>query len=267
MFHDAVKNIFMHASTQAYVCFKWSQAKWLYYTLVLFSHLVYSVLYTTYAVIIYKNICKPEAQQTKGEFNVIWSALSTETSCRFVHEHENQTSGDHSFEGVIAIICWMMLLPFTCVFVVSELTKVGQHLSNLKKYTARNFLKTLLNYFLDIESMLGWLLIYSFCIISFHESPFDILKNNKEFKVARYQYHACAYGVFITWCLLMLMIGRATELGLYVGMLKTITKTFTKFLSAYICLILAFVLSFFILLNEQHTFADSFPTMIIKVSH
>ena len=258
-FHNAVKNIFMHPSTQAYVFFKWSNAKWLYYSLVLFSHLMYSLIYSFYAVMIYKYICTPGPQEVKT-FDNFMEVLSSETTCNIDSNHE-------AFDGssTLAVICWLLLIPFTCVFVVSELTKVGQKLSNLKTPNVSTFLNTLWNYFTDLESLLSWLLIYSFCTISFHQNPFSVLAGSGTFQVARYQYHASAYGVFITWLLLMLMIGRATELGLYVGMLKTVTKTLTKVLSAYISLIIAFVLSFFILLDEQHTFATSFSTMIIKV--
>ena len=259
-FHNSVKDIFMHPSTQAYVFFKWFNAKWLYYSLVLFSHLIYSLIYSFYAVVIYKYICKPEPQDVNS-LNNFMEVLSTETTCKI--DPNNEAFWNSSWT---AVLCWLLLIPFTCVFVVSELTKAGQKLSNMKTPNVSTFLRTLWDYFTDLESLLSWLLIYSFCTISFHQNPFLILTESKSFKVARYQYHASAYGVFITWLLLMLMIGRATELGLYVGMLKTVTKTLTKVLSAYITLIIAFVLSFFILLDEQHTFATSFSTMIIKVN-
>ena len=266
-FHLAVKDIFMHPSTQSYVYFRWFKAKWLYYSLVLLSHLVYSSLFSAYSVILYKNICKPIAYPTDDwQSNIV--ALSNETTCFIedLKDGDESVVEDHWTDFLIAIICWLLLIPFTFIFVVKELTKVTQQLSSLKSYNVSTFFKTLLNYIVDAETLLSWLIIYSFFIISFHENPFNILTNTKTFTVARYQYHVSAYGVFMTWLLMMLMIGRATELGLYVGMLKKVTKTFIKFLGAYVCLIIAFMLSFYILLEGQHTYANNFLTMGIKVS-
>ena len=258
-FHNSVKKIFMHPSTQAYVFFSWSNAKWLYYSLVLFSHLIYSLIYSFYAVMIYKYMCSPEAKPVES-FRKFMDILSTETTCTMESAHEPFPNSSY-----IAVICWLLLIPFTCVFIVSELTKVGQKISNLKTPNFSTCLCALWEYCTNLESLLSWLLIYSFCVISFHQNPFAILTGSKTFKVARYQYHASAYGVFITWFLLMLMIGRATDLGLYVGMLKKVTLTIAKVLFAYVSLIIGFVLSFFILLDEQHTFAKSISTMMIKV--
>ena len=266
-FQTSIRNIFLHPATQAYIYFRWFKAKWLYYTMVLLAHFLYSILLSTYGVLVYKDICKPEPDPFENWIDG-FKTLSRETTCTVIDENENI---DHWTETLIAIACWVMLIPFNCVFVVKELTKVGQQLSNLKSYNVGSFLKALLNYITDAESFLSWLIIYSFFIVGFHEFALEFLTTystqaTNNFNVARYQYHVCAYGLFMTWLLMMLMIGRSTELGLYVGMLKTVSKTFMSVLSSYICLVLAFVLSFFILFNDQHTFADSFPTMIIKVS-
>ena len=259
-FHNSVKKIFMHPSTQAYVFYEWFNVKWLYYSLVLFSHFIYSMIYSFYAVMIYKYICTPQPREVHS-FKDFFGTLSSETACNMDSNHDAFPNS-----SCIAVVCWLLLIPFTCVFVISELTVVGQKLSNMKTPNTSTFLTTLWNYCTNLESLLSWLLIYSFCTISFHQNPFAILSGSKKFMVARYQYHASALGVFITWFQLMLMIGRATDLGLYVGMLKKVTKTITKVLSAYISLVIGFVLSFFILLDDQdHSFASRFATMIIKV--
>jgi len=44
------------------ICFqlKWSQIKWLYFILMVFTHLIYSITYSVYAVLVFKALCKPE---------------------------------------------------------------------------------------------------------------------------------------------------------------------------------------------------------------
>ena len=261
-FQSTVKHIFKHPSTKAYVYYKWFKARWMFYTLILFSHLMYSVLLSTYSVLLYKEICKPEpSPDGLSNFDKLW----VEKPCRLKEDkgspQEENDFTDFSLNVEVALSCWIILIPFTFIFIIKELTKVGQNLSAMKKTHFQPFLKQILH-IVDAESFLSWMIICCFCIISFHENPYD----KKEFQIKRYQYHVSAYGVFMTWLLMLLMIGRATELGIYVGMLKTVTITFMKFFAAYIFLILSFVLSFFILLEGQHTFANSFPTMIIKVN-
>ena len=49
----------MHPLSLAFLHLKWQQIKWLYYLLILFSHLVYSVTYSVYAVLIFNTLCRP----------------------------------------------------------------------------------------------------------------------------------------------------------------------------------------------------------------
>ena len=55
--NSIIKDIFMHPVSQTYFYIKWSEVKWLYYIIVLFAHLLYSIVYSTYAVLLYRTIC------------------------------------------------------------------------------------------------------------------------------------------------------------------------------------------------------------------
>ena len=54
-----IENVFLHPVSQTYFHIKWSEIRWLYYLLILFTHFVYSVAYSTYAVLVYRTICSP----------------------------------------------------------------------------------------------------------------------------------------------------------------------------------------------------------------
>jgi hypothetical protein len=51
--------------------------------------------------------------------------------------------------------------------------------------------------FRTLEAWLNILVILSVVLITFYVSPFG----SKEVTVYRWQYHACGFGVFITWLL------------------------------------------------------------------
>ena len=121
-------------------------------------------------------MCSPEAKPVES-FRKFMDILSTETTCTMESAHEPFPNSSY-----IAVICWLLLIPFTFVFIVSELTKVGQKISNLKTPNFSTCLCALWEYCTNLESLLSWLLIYSFCVISFHQNPFAILTGSKTFK-------------------------------------------------------------------------------------
>ena len=54
-----IENVFLHPVSQTYFHIKWSEIRWLYYLLILLTHFVYSAVYSTYAVLVYRTICCP----------------------------------------------------------------------------------------------------------------------------------------------------------------------------------------------------------------
>ena len=65
-----IEKIFMHPVSQTYFHIKWSELKWLYYIPILFIHFIYSILYSTYAVLVYRTICKTTLHQEDGLSNI-----------------------------------------------------------------------------------------------------------------------------------------------------------------------------------------------------
>ena len=77
------------------------------------------------------------------------------------------------------------------------------------------------------------------------------------------QYHVAAIGIFITWIINMLMVGKIPTLGKYVQMLKTVGSNFFSFFVAYSSLVMAFALSFHVLFPAEESFGF-FLTSFIK---
>ena len=74
--------IFMHPISQTYFYIKWSEIKWLYYVIVLLAHFLYSVAYSTYAVLIYRTICKTETHDGEDEHHAIPFHIDPIIECR-----------------------------------------------------------------------------------------------------------------------------------------------------------------------------------------
>jgi hypothetical protein len=54
-----------------------------------------------------------------------------------------------------------------------------------------------------LEAWLNILVVLSVVLITFYSNPFDMGKD-KDVTVYRWQYHACGFGVFLTWLLQVL---------------------------------------------------------------
>ena len=74
-----IENVFLHPVSQTYFHIKWSEIRWLYYILVLFMHFVYSAVYSTYAVLVYRTICCPLRENVPQE--VLYQVVKN-SSCK-----------------------------------------------------------------------------------------------------------------------------------------------------------------------------------------
>ena len=81
--------------------------------------------------------------------------------------------------------------------------------------------------------------------------------------ITTWQYHVAAIGIFITWIINMLMVGKIPRFGKYVQMLKTVGSNFFSFFVAYSSLVMAFALSFNVLFPAEESFGF-FLTSFIK---
>ena len=77
-----IEDIFMHPVSQTYFYLKWKEISWLYYIVVLFTHFLYSITYSAYAVLVYRTICKTTLIQEDPTDGL--SDIYKNTTCRYV---------------------------------------------------------------------------------------------------------------------------------------------------------------------------------------
>lgn len=229
-----VERLLLHPLAQGYLHLKWSQIKSLYYAIIVFSHLIYSITYSVYSVAVFRYLCPPTTSPPTS------IGINTVVPC----------SSDlrHTVVGQLALTSWILLILFTMVYVAKEATK-AVHIK--------------LAYIREYESWLNVVIIVSFTLVSFHVNPLGT--NGEKVGVAGWQYHANGCGVFATWLLQMFHIGKVPRFGKYVEVFKKVSWTFVNFLLAYIFLFVAFALGFVVLFPNNAAFEEPYPAVLVKV--
>jgi len=222
-----------HPLSQAFLYLKWNQIKYLHLFFIIFSHFIYSSVYTIYTLLIFGSICEPKDFEN-DRFN-----LSISIKCNL------NGKGVNPSEVWIARVSWLFLILFTFIYLVNEGIKV---------------LTTTKRYFGKWDSYIDIVLILSFFLISFHGDPF---KN--EIYIGLWQFHVAAIGCFLTWLQMMFYIGKLPRFGKYVQMFRAVAMGVLHFMIAYSPLIIAFAVSFMLMFPSNEAFS-MFPYAIIKVS-
>ena len=225
-------SILKHPLSQAFLYLKWQQIKDLYLFLHVGAHLIYSIVYTAYAQLVFGILCK---QTDIANLNMS-DEISTYVPCNFTE------SPDLHVEVAAARGSWLLLIVFTFIYMAYE----GLNMStNIKRY------------FASFDSWIDLFLILSFFMISFHQNPF-----NDSVVLMRIQFHFAALGCFLTWLQVMFYIGKLPKIGKYVQMFKTVCWSVMEFLIAWIFLLLAFTFAFEILFPDYGNFDGFFSTFI-----
>ena len=245
--HGLVKDTFLHPASQVYIYYKWCSVLWWYYTFILVSHLVYSLVFSVYAVLVFKDICPPpEDLRQKDKWECDWGKAVKE-------EKVSNT------KIAMAEMSWLLLIPFTIILVIKQITHFAQRVWNFRKKEYSSWIARV-GAFMDLSAFFGWLLVISFCMGSFNEWPIG----KPKIDLPEYKYHVVVYGVFLSWLHMMILWGRATKVGLYVKLLKKVAKTFIYSISAYSPLFLGFALSFYILFPNMQ-FTENIGFAVLKV--
>jgi len=226
-----------HPLSQAFLYLKWNQIKYLHLIFIIFSHFIYSTVYTVYALLIFGSICEPKDDDKlmENRFNIFYVSIP----CPLSGEKVNQA------EVWIAKIAWLLLILFTFIYLCNEGIKI---------------LTTSKSYFRKWDSYIDIALILSFFLISFHSDPF----NKDEVVLGLWQFHVAAVGCFLTWLQMMFYIGKLPRFGKYVQMFRAVAIGVLHFMIAYSPLIIAFAVSFMILFPNNEAFS-MFPYAIVKL--
>merc|ERR1719510_771157 len=235
------EKIILHPLSQGYLHLKWLQIKWCYYFL-LFCHLVYSLTYSLYAVLIYKTLC-PAVRELNYTAND--SSVTSITECELTFH------GEKEFETRVAVACWISLVLFTILHVLVTVTKIVHY----KK-----------RFITDKEIILNTLIIISFFLITFHSNPLDHRTGSTAtVYLGRYQYHSAGVGVALTWLMQMYFLAKVPRFGKYIEMFTSVSLTFLNLLFAFIFFLFAFTLSFYILFPGYNAFDTALPAVLVKV--
>lgn len=232
-----LEKILMHPLSLSFLHLKWQQIKWLYYIIILISHLIYSITYSVYIVSVYNGLCKPKDFMAIQDLSYM-ERVFRESKCDF-------HSPDHLAAVNSARVSWLLLIVFNLIYVARETTKFI-HLKDM--------------YFKEWESVLNLMTILSFPLISFHFNPFGFGPEDPTF--SSWQFHAAGIGVLTTWILQMFLIGKVPRFGKYVQMLLNVGWSFFNFFVAYISLILGFGLSFVVLFPKEVAFVEALSAPI-----
>ena len=233
------EKIILHPLSQGYLHLKWLQIKWCYYFL-LFCHLVYSMTYSIYAVLIYKTLCP-----AKRELNATESSISAITECTL------EFYGEQEWYTRTAVGCWIALVLFLITYILVTVTKIIH-------YQKR--------FIYDKEIILNTLIIISFFLITFRDNPLTHTEGfTSTIYLKRYQYHAAGIGVALTWLMQMYFLAKVPRFGKYIEMFTNVSMTFLNLLFAFVFFLIAFTLSFYILFPGYDAFDTTLPAVFVKV--
>ena len=95
---SSIDRLFSHPATNAYFYQRWSQVKYIYWIVPLLDHLIYSIFYTTYVLIVYRNLCTPDVSRTyKNEFGGLFTPVfalknwfTDKTTCNGDYDIDNE---------------------------------------------------------------------------------------------------------------------------------------------------------------------------------
>jgi hypothetical protein len=255
---EAFERIFLHPTTEAYFFERWSQIKYAYYVIPLFFHFVYSIVYSTYAILVYRVICGASIlplennNLNKTKIKTLEYAKTLERNCTIDYYQDVQQNEEPLNYGMIALVCWILLLFFTALMIMQETCKFLHYRSENNKK----------RYFWSLETLGYVLCIVSVVLISFHQDPFGSVVI-----LQPYQYHTAAIGVFATWFVQMLLMRRIPKVGMFIEMIWPVSATFFQFFVGYGYLIASFACSFYILFPDKYAFKNGLPAAFVKVQN
>ena len=217
----------------------------------MFCHFIYSVVYSLYAVLIYKTLCPASRDLTANQ-----SAINSVTECvlKFYGEQKTRT--------YIAVLSWLFLVVFTLIYIISTVTKIIHY---RKRVIANK------------EIMLNTLIIISFFLITVPSNTLDRTEDEpclevnlscleSKINLRRYQYDSAGIGVALMWTRQMYFLAKVPRFGKYIEMFTSVSLTFLNLLFAFIFFLFAFTLSFYILFPGYDAFDTALPAVLVKVS-
>ena len=181
------QNLLKHPLSEAFLQLKWNQIKYLHMFLIIFSHIVYSSLYTVWALLMFGSICQiqhPSENKTES------TNLEGSIKCTLENKPE---------EILVAQIAWVFLIIFTFAYFIKEISDI---------YNSPKL------YFNTLDSYINFFIIISFVLLSTNNAF------GAQIQVELWQFHVAAWACFFTWLQMMVLIGKLPRFGKYVQMFR-----------------------------------------------
>jgi len=223
-----------HPLCQAFLYLKFYQVKWFFIVFVLASHLIFSVVYSTYAGILFVYLCAQDEKDTRDERWNLTSALE----CNISNTERNK----HIVN--VAAAAWAFLIISTFLYFLREVTKF---ISNKK------------NYFLRLDAYINIFIIVSVFLICHQGQP-----QLTNYKLKRWQFHVAVFSCLLLWVEMTFLVGKLPRFGKYVQMFRSVTMKMMEFSVAYGCLAIGFMMAFMILFSSDEPF-NKFPGTLVSV--
>ena len=185
-----------HPLSEAFLHLKWKKIQYMHVAFIIFTHFMYSLVYSIYTLLVFVTLCRPESYDTIIDMR--WN-ITTKIPCKY-HPSSEMSVAEYRNRAVVAQVSWAFLILFTLMYVVNVSIKI---FTNLK------------NYFRKWDSYIDLILILSFPLISFHQNPFE-----EVFSMTLWQFHMAAAGSFLSWLQMMFLIGKLPKFGKYVQMFR-----------------------------------------------
>jgi len=247
------ERLLKHPLIESFLHIKWNQYKYLHFFTSIFTHFIFSLVYTLYAIYTFRILCPA----TLNEAWNMTSIFNEVVNCTCMLKDKNETVSnciENNSSALPPLVqwLWIILLSFTVIYFFKE----------FYKWTIDPWIR-----FKSVESYLDILIIISVPLIFPFMSYYDDEKPTvKMWSFYRGQFHAAAIGVLAVWTEMMLHIGRVPRFGKYVQMFRVVASSVINFGIAYISLIIGFGFSFMILFPNSPAFdIRNGPAAFVKV--
>ena len=246
-----------HPVSQLYIDSRWAEVGWIFYTMIMLCHFIYSIAFSSYALLFCRYLCPMSIEEnyysTENVHLLSFSSMANHFSQKIVcNLTQNYTSIDDIqvsqvfFTPIanIAIAIWICLIIFTVLMTMRELTEFYDQ-------GAYNWY--------EADTWIHIFIMVMFALCSF-QNPFS-----DDVWVRKYQHHAAAWGVFATWIQMMLYMERTPQFGAYIHLLRKVARTILNLFVAYFSLITAFAVTFYLLFPSHYAFDNGIPAAFVKV--
>lgn len=228
------KEYIEHPLCNAFLYLKFYQVKWFFVIFILASHLIFSVVYSVYAGILFGFLCAQDDEATR---NHRWD---------FLYSYECKMSNKDNNHHIVnlAASAWTFLILFITVYLLREVIK---------------FISDKTHYFIRWDAYRNIFIIISVFLICYQGQP-----KQGHYELQTWQFHVAVVSCLLLWVEMTFLVGKLPRFGKHVQMFRSVTLKMFEFFIAYGCLAFGFMMAFMILFSSAEPF-NKFPGTLVSV--